>query len=69
MPFRDEFVMYCQNFDFKIRRDHHPTSVATFNRSTKKEPILGYNVSKNDEKKLCCSRVKNDEKRIMLLKG
>ena len=21
MPFRDEFVTYCQNFDFEIRRD------------------------------------------------
>ena len=22
MPLCDEFVTYCQNFDFKIRRDH-----------------------------------------------
>ena len=26
MPFRDEFVTYCQNFDFKIRRDHENIS-------------------------------------------
>ena len=26
MPLRDEVVTYCQNFDFKIRRDHQKKS-------------------------------------------
>ena len=26
MPWCDEFVTYCQNFDFKIRRDHQKIS-------------------------------------------
>ena len=26
MPYQDEFVLYCQNFNFKIRRDHKKIS-------------------------------------------
>ena len=26
MPLCDEFVTYCENFDFKIRRDHQKIS-------------------------------------------
>ena len=26
MPQCDEFVTYCQNFDFKIRKDHNKNS-------------------------------------------
>ena len=37
MPLCDEFVTYCQNFDFKIRRDHQKNSFdgPTMSRWTK----------------------------------
>ena len=51
MPQCDEFVTYCQNFDFKIRGDHQKNSLWTSRLwvGRWKEPILGY-LPKNDEK-------------------
>ena len=51
MLLRDEFVTYCQNFDFKIRRDHQKNflSASRLRVGRRKEPIIGY-VPKNDEK-------------------
>ena len=45
MPLRDKLVTYCQNFDFKIKRDHQNISYDD------KEPILDY-VPKNDKKRI-----------------
>ena len=52
MPLRDEFAKYCQNLDFKIRRDHQKYFLWGLRLwvGRRKEPILGY-VLKNDEKK------------------
>ena len=50
----DEFATYCQNFDFKIRRDHQKISYERRAYETKeptKEPILEY-VPKNDKKRI-----------------
>ena len=47
----DEFVTYCQNFDFKIRRDHEKNFLWASRLwvGRRKEPILDY-IPKNDEK-------------------
>ena len=52
MPYQDEFVLYCQNFNFEIRRDHQKNFLWASRLwvGRRKEPILGY-VPKNDEKK------------------
>ena len=47
----DEFVTCCQNFDFKIRRDHQKNSYERRDyESVDENSLLGY-VPKNDEKK------------------
>ena len=49
---RDELVTYCQNFDFKIRRDHKKNSYERRDyESVDGEPILGY-MSRKTSKKL-----------------
>ena len=52
MPLCDEFGTHCQNFYFKIRRDHQKNFLWASRLwvGRRKEPILGY-VPKNDEKK------------------
>ena len=52
MPLCDEFVTNCQNFDFKIWRDHQKISYERrdYESVDEKKPILSY-VLKNDEKK------------------
>ena len=44
MPLCDEFIMYCQNFDFKIRRDHQKKKkflwASRLYVGRRKEPIL-----------------------------
>ena len=58
MPLCDEFVTYCQNFDFKIRRDHQKNFIWALWLwvGRWKEPILDY-VPKNDKKKNSGSKV------------
>ena len=64
MPSCDEFITYCQNVDFKIRRDHqkHFLWASRLWVGRRKEPILGY-VSKNYERKNSGSKgLKGEEK-------
>ena len=58
MPLRDEFVTYCQNFDFKKRRDHQKNFLWATRLwvGRRKEPILDYGP-------------KNEKKRIQAVKG
>ena len=44
MPLCDAFVTYCQNFDFKIRRDHQKNFLWALRLwvGRRKEPILDY---------------------------
>ena len=67
MPLCDEFVTYCLNFDFKIRRDHQKNFLWTSRLwvSRRKEPILGY-VPKNDENKNSGSKGLTNRKQICI---
>ena len=51
-PWQDEFFLYFQNFNFKIRKDHQKNFLweSRLWVGRRKEPILGY-VPKNDKKK------------------
>ena len=53
MPLRDEFVTYCQNFDFKIRRDHHKKKNSYDRRDYESvdEKSLSYVMSRKTTKK------------------
>ena len=57
MPLCDEFVTYCQNFDFKKRRDHQTNFLWALRLwvGRRKEPILDY-VPKNDKKNISGSK-------------
>ena len=51
MPLYDEFIMFCQNLDFELRRDHLKNFLwaSRLCVGRQKEPILRY-VQKNDKK-------------------
>ena len=46
MPCCDEFVAYCQNFDFKIRRDHQKISYYHRDYEFVEEKSLSYGPSR-----------------------
>ena len=52
MSLCDEFVTYCQNFDFKIRRDHQINSYERRDYESVDEKSLSGAMSKKTKKKL-----------------
>ena len=51
MPLCDEFVTYCQNFDFKIRRDHKKNSYERRDYESVDEKSLSFIMCKKATKK------------------
>ena len=51
MPLCDEFVKYCKNFDFKIRRDHQKISYEHRDYESVDEKYLSQTMCRKTKKK------------------
>ena len=57
MPLCDEFVTYCQNFDFKIKRDYQKISYERREYESVDEKSLSYTMCSKKTKKKSGSKV------------